>query len=255
MGACLFTKLKESVNNDNLRRIGEMRVFLNTEVNTPEDKRKFLIGNLKAKINITAKKGTFKVDTGGYVTSAVLNPVQYGYTHAVTLNVGEVELHIEKYYDIESFSFPYEKLSAFNIPITEFSNMGNIITISSENGIVGNIKELGRCTSLTALMTDQNSSKLTGTFEEFILAQIKSGRTSVGTSITITGLLPVIRFGGNLHTEVYNTHLKWDNINRIFIFVSSTTNIEDATKIYAKGATAEEIAAWKQAGKTVVVVS
>lgn len=153
--------------------------------------------------------------------------------------------------------FGFRQFRTDNAPITGdiagFSNSTNctIIELANCEEIKGDIKSLGSLININSLLL--RLTGVTGTIEEFVAAQVAAGRTSCsnlkcwyilsGTNVT---------FGGQ---HFYGAdYLKWeDSGNKIIMFNENT--IEASSKIWAKGATAEEIAAWEQAGKTVVVVS
>lgn len=141
----------------------------------------------------------------------------------------------------------------------------------------GDISELAGCTSLTDLRIDNTniggdisgagtltnitkfqaySSNISGSIESFVAAQIAEGRTSVSysTPIIFDKATTYLTFGGELKKQATYTFLTWDSASKIAVYTGGSGTIESTERVYAKGATAEEIAAWEAAGKTVYVV-
>lgn len=89
---------------------------------------------------------------------------------------------------------------------------------------------------------------------DFVTSQVNAGRTTC-SSLSIKNIQNAATFRGMEITCEENTSsfLTWDTSSKITLYMQAST-IADCTRIYAYGATAEEIAAWEQAGKTVVVV-
>jgi hypothetical protein len=135
--------------------------------------------------------------------------------------------------------------------ISGLSNSPNItiVELSNSQNVTGDIKSLGSCTNLQTILVDYTG--VTGTIEGFVAAQISNGRATCDSLKTWYILSKTsIKFGGS---QYYGPdYLSWDD-HKIVMFNEST--IASSTIIWAKGATASEISAWKQAGKTVIVVS
>lgn len=113
-------------------------------------------------------------------------------------------------------------------------NLGTLIT--------GDISDIA---NLSSLRQFNAPPKVTGTIEGFVAAAISNNRNSG----TINTLLcnSKIKFGQNTIGSSESYALTWNTANYITMVGNS--------KVYAKGATAEEITAWENAGKTVVIVS
>lgn len=136
--------------------------------------------------------------------------------------------------------------------IEDFANLTALTDLRcAATAIGGDISSLGKLTSLTTL--NLRSSKVRGSVEGFVAAQIENGRTSVSTPISTPQILTYATFGDNLYSEATNSWLKWESSSKITVFANGTS-YSDALNIYAKGATAEEIEAWEQAGKTVIEI-
>lgn len=215
--------------------------------------------------------GNYKVILSNKYALVTLESLSADYAGIVSWGINEVIYNNTKNFDMTcnkgcygdisninaNSSFGFRQFRANNSPITGdiagFSNSTNCTSIELTNceEIKGNIKSLGSLININSLLL--RFTGVTGTIEEFVAAQVAAGRTSCsnlkcwyilsGTNVT---------FGGQHFSGAYN--LKWENSGNKII-MSDEPTIEAANKIWAKGATAEEIAAWEQAGKTVVVVS
>lgn len=129
------------------------------------------------------------------------------------------------------------------------------LLIKSNPKLTGNIELLGKLTNLKELRVDGDTG-LSGTIERFVAAQIDNGRTSVNQEGAIKiyrATAGILRFGGNVYNPGVEEYLTWESANKIIIYAGNSAT--DYTKVLAKGATAEEIAAWEAAGKTVTVVN
>jgi hypothetical protein len=129
------------------------------------------------------------------------------------------------------------------------------LLIRNNQKLTGNIELLGKLTNLKELRVDSDFG-ISGTIERFVAAQIDNGRTAVSQENAIkiySATAGALRFGGNVYNPKVDEYLTWESANKIIIYAGNSAT--DYTKVLAKGATAEEIAAWEAAGKTVTVVN
>lgn len=116
-----------------------------------------------------------------------------------------------------------------------------------ECNLGGNIALLGRCSKFRTIYLNPD---ITGTVEELVASFVANGRTTtIGAgkgNITIRYASSSNTFGG--YTLSASSFVLDFNGTSYIVVTSGTT-------VYAKGATAEEIAQWEADGKTVVVVS
>ena len=61
-------------------------------------------------------------------------------------------------------------------------------------------------------------------------------------------------FGGTKYNEATYCYISWSSASVITIYVGAN-GYANCPRIYAKGATQDQIAAWQAAGKTIVQVS
>ena len=173
------------------------------------------------------------------------------------------ETDITLNFDTTHFTF---KKSTQGFLITRTNSTGSIdnvdwptnitsIYISENPGITGNITSFGKCINLNQLATANTG--ITGSIEDFVAAQIANGRESVVSyGISNAGWTQCCTFGGVKYPQSRQI-LFWDSASKITIYsgLDSSYNIDTANRVYAKGATAEEIAAWQAAGKAVTVIN
>jgi hypothetical protein len=129
---------------------------------------------------------------------------------------------------------------------------GNIANIKHVNYIGGNQKTqtTGELKDIPLAFTDRyyTNGLLSGSIEDYVSSRIDAGQTSI-TDRQFVGINKVT-FGTYTFTSEDPTALysiNWTSNSHIWVVVGS--------KIYAKGATAEEISAWEGQGKTVIVIS
>jgi len=133
------------------------------------------------------------------------------------------------------------------------------INLSSIRTIAGSINDLAKLTKLWEIAIYGNLGDYNGSIEAFVAGQIANGRTTAilndaeHPTISLANVLKFATFGGNVLNVDGRAILTWESANKIVIY--GGTAAEPTGYIYAKGATAEEIAAWEQAGKTVVVIN
>lgn len=149
----------------------------------------------------------------------------------------------------------YNGSTELDVDLSDFTECTKLTSFSILNvkSIKGQLSMLGKSINLVRGEVTPNCDL--GSIEELVAAQIENGRASAteNNHIFIDFLLSSCSFGGNFYTSGY-CHLLWDSINKITVYVNGST-VAKCSTIYAKGATAEEIAAWENAGKTVVQIS
>ena len=141
---------------------------------------------------------------------------------------------------------------------------GNILSLASCPNIVdfmmancprieGNITSIANKLKLSSLFIYLTA--ITGSIEDVVTGQIEQG--VVTGTISARGLASQLTFGGSIQTSDYDSGavLYWNTASKIYFGLGNSANINSCTTIYAKGATAEEISAWENAGKTVHVIS
>lgn len=264
MGQCLFTKLMAAVNNDNIPYLGELKCF-HVTAGTITD------GETEQKIRILNSKACkVFVHGDGYISST------FAGLETNRLQSLDIPANTETSFYVANLTF--------DISITECYTL-KFITLEVSNGhknIVGvNLNELGVCSSLEALLLTRSSSTgsldgissittfsspkaltmisttINGSIESFVAGQVAAGSVSrLDNSFGVSALLNGhTTFENYTQTAATNAGiLQWDGASRIFLFSGSATDIGNCTHVYEKGATAEEIAAWRAAGKTVVDV-
>ena len=148
-------------------------------------------------------------------------------------------------------------LAASNIGKGDLSSLTSktgLEIIELENtDVTGSITDIGGLTSLIGI--NLFGTSVTGSIEDFVAAQVNAGRTSFSGEFRCYSALSFLTFGGNTYPdEAFQTHfLTWDG-NKIVIYTGNGDKA-NCPRVYAKGATAQEIAAWEQAGKTVTVIN
>ena len=140
--------------------------------------------------------------------------------------------------------------------ISAFANMRDLtFLLCNGTSISGNIESLGNLTSVTEFVL--HKTNVTGTVEGFVEGQVAAGRTSCALPIHFHSLTSLAKFGGvkrETDPNIFN-YISWESTSKIVVYVGTNSGYNNATTVYAKGATSEEISAWQSAGKTVVVIS
>ena len=280
---CLVTRLKGVVNNDSLPLLGVLRIKAIERSETISDSKQYRIGFA------FNKPTTIRVDGNGYfaTSAADLNDESKRYTEfEVPVNANETyfyfkhdtyNIYIDDKYALTKIFCSTEtgsKKTIFEINVEDFEGCqalnrmfltycgeGRAIgTINAKaaylptiNGIniggtsiISNTAVLGKAISLTNLTVYLSES--TGSFEEFVSTQCENGNTS-GEIPNSGGTLVKWTFGGVKQRTggTGNSVISWVGTEKIIVIYSDA-------HVYAKGATAEEIAAWENAGKTVHVI-
>lgn len=144
--------------------------------------------------------------------------------------------------------------------ISALADETQLVTFNAVNNrqIFGSIESLVKLTNLTTLsLAGAYANAFTGSIENFVAGQIANGRSQVTISnkIFCPWILTYATFGGNYYTTMGGHWLTWDSASKITIYYSTTSAFDNYSHVYAKGATAEEITAWENAGKIVHIIS
>lgn len=219
---------------------------------------------------VTNKKGVVLVSYGVKVLAAVAGATNYEKAYSINLEQLEYATLIEQISLRRSGAFGnISHLAGLthlsSIDLNNTNVYGNISSLKNNTALTyinltaksadakeyvyGNIEELGALTSLTNIQY----SGIAGSIDEFVSRQCTAGRTSVSESSPIEALysLQKCTFGTKIHADAssYINNLFWNktgDVIKIGIFCRS-----DKSEVYEKNYTAEEIAAWQTAGKTV----
>lgn len=264
---CLLTKLRGSASNVELPKLGAMNI---TITQNPS-----LSGGV---IDIYIKPSeTIKVS--GYCSTGSDSPDTY---QTVEIQSGQQTLHcknidqvieIENKYALQriepvtSANKYYIAINANDLEYTEqlevvdaiisgrlaALNKSTLLRINaSDSPITGVLSDLSNAVELGRI--DISKTNIFGTIEDFVSGQVASGRNSPSNPILSLGLLFQVKFGGNNYGRSFDSFgLTWNMTSKIIVGLGGR-NESSWTTVYAKGATSEEISAWQQAGKTVVVI-
>lgn len=291
---CLVTKLNGMVNNDNLPILGALTVKVKSVTSPTDNQRKLTITVAETEtVKVKAVGGSF-TKNGVSMTELTLNNSdgvvvlyfsngdykvnienKYGILTLQTAENSIISFNLDEFVLPKTLSIVAMSSgntgSIDNIKLEDSANVislkdntnisGNISSLSGYTsliylnlrncaGISGDIESLGGMPSLTTI--DIYGTSIGGTIEGFVAAQVAAGRTSVAP-FSANGISRC-SFGGSTHVDASRANIGWDSASKITIYTGSPI-VSECTTIYAKGATAEEIAAWEQAGKTVTVVS
>lgn len=213
------------------------------------------------KYNIT--KLSVNAGVGYSVINADLNELKYN-ENLKTLSFkmcDDVELNLDTLADkSQMVSITFDNI--FNKKphgnLSDLSGLVNLITLDIPymDDIVGDIAQLGNLTNLTTM--NISTMGIYGTVESFVSAQCNAATPRTSATVRSNNLLRFISFGGNtLSDAIYYEWIEWNTVSKIIVYIGTTSisSKEDASIIWAKGATAEEIASWEQAGKTVNVIA
>jgi hypothetical protein len=227
MENCLVTKLKASVDNDNLPILNTLKFFkdwvqssynTNYYINvTPADGK-----TLEASL----ADGKVFLDNSGNPST---NTLTITYSYFVHVPLDRCTMFIKNKADIKKVQSTF---TDFTIPLSEFSYCTNIEIIrlyvsgdtkdismntklvefysQYQHSISGNISDFGKCTSLEKL--EINSNRFAGSIEAFVAAQRANGRTSVSSSsqIAVTLTSTPVTFNGGNASRARAANLYWD---------------------------------------------
>lgn len=148
-------------------------------------------------------------------------------------------------------------LAAQNIgkgDLSSLTSKAGMISIELENAdVTGSITDIGGLTSLDTF--NLFGTSVTGSIEDFVAAQVNAGRTSFSGEFRCYSALSFLTFGGNTYPdEAYQSHFfTWDG-NKIVIYTGDGDKA-NCPRVYAKGASADEIEIWQNEGKTVILIN
>lgn len=305
---CLVTKLKGTVVNDSLVKLGALRLNTSEVTGTYASEprcRLLYVRAVEENIKVKAYDGGFfsrNTDLSNPMTELTITPADM-YVELYFSNAN-YRVDIENKYKLYYLGLGIHRGTKFfgNVYTSELAYMNRLDAISGDSyigplsdigdkvkfeilncegsAISGNIADLSEYTRLITLTLFGNAvngnisdiSNLTnlihmslgvtnvgGEIQDFITGQISAGRTTVSPGdfdITSTFYRNNVTIGGHKYELLvgYN-YIWWDSASKWVITNGTTSGYQNATTIYAKGATAEEIAAWESAGKTVIVIS
>lgn len=282
---CLVTRLKAAIQNDGLPLFDTIK--LQATERSSSNTQTFKLGVRTYEDGIT-----IRVDGDGYFANAFADlsdetkrmtettVIQQNSTRSFYFKSGVYNVYIQNAHNLRLISIEGQlrtNLNFFRLDLTELKNNPGIKTLqANQSNIYGNIGDIP--STVTDLMILDSpavygnirdmatksvfvrvwlgGTLVTGSIEDFVAGQVSQGAEEY-TSYLI-GKFSSTLFGKNLtiggtSPSVDICYLSWSGTNRII--AADKTPIDDATTIYAKGATSEEISAWETAGKTVVVIT
>lgn len=295
MENCLVTKLKSEVNNNNLERFDKIHLRLVPAPSPRRWVVKNITQNFKVegngaialsvaeletdpKTELTVTAGNSEVNV--YFSNTTTYDVYISnksnltyYNSNVVNNIEDVEWclgltyisadwgymtgnirALSKLTELRTISIAINDLEGNLSSLSELTKVTSIdFTRNTPGNLTGNIASLAKLTSLTNI-SFFNAGTFTGSYDEFVYGQVDNGRASARIKIHA---LPIYKFFDTTLPNVTMGYLEWNTKAKIIIYatLSNQDDYTTASRIFAYGATAEEIAAWEQAGKTVVIVS
>lgn len=266
---CLLTKLKGTVNNDNLP-IYETLVVEHIAVTTTADLF-ILYANDGISMIIDSDEITevFDVSNNAHALPWTINfTVASNYSQIVrvkqkgklkikskyalngidSLNKGNIHVSL-----LSDFAYKNSPVSANYLKLGN-SNVSGDISILAENTpalqeinlqecskVTGTASDLGAFTNATVLTILH--TQITGSIEEFVAAQIAHGRTSVddANNIYSNAILGQLTFGGSTHVASYG-RITWESASKIAVYTGAEA-LTNCTHVYCKGYTQEEATA------------
>lgn len=231
---CVINKIKESIDNANLKKLGIIEWTYNT-IGLSEGKRTFVLGGeIGSPLNVSisnesdtteyklSKKGfisivlpeasniSIKIDGKYYIESLGVNNGFNGFKFDVSELVYNEHLKSilqgEYYGSIDAFKDKAE-LVTFDINDNkiygDISSLSNCININSINvyrntNIYGNIESLGKCTKLTSL--NIANTILNGDISNLANKMVSNGRTN-GTLKIICASKNIVTYEGSIVTS------------------------------------------------------
>ena len=185
---------------------------------------------------------------------------KYGAIEKISMSVRSGSYPSIFNFDIEEFKYD----SALNSFLAYFvqgltGNVSDLVRSGlTEINIVGTqisgkLTDFSDCVSITTLSLAETLVK--DEIMDFVTRQVELERTTC-SRITTQNIKNFAVFRGVTleYASSVNGCMSWDTASKVTIGLGNNTSLSNCPKIYAYGATAEEIAAWEQAGKTVVVV-
>ena len=136
--------------------------------------------------------------------------------------------------------------------ISQIQGFSELVLLRANNkttsSVYGDITNLGKNPNL--LVADL-TSKCYGSVDAFVANKVAAGVTDSTQTVTLGRCVLTLN---EINTNGC-VNIIWEGTTRIFCFDgASEGSIENASTIYAKGATKEEVATWENLGITVIVV-
>lgn len=281
---CLVTRLKAAIQNDDLPLFDTVKFEVISDTSTQANNWRIGLSVHDAEEGIVVK-----VDGNGYFTNAYADlsdetkrMTQTTISSTAFKNLyfapGPYNVYVSNAHNIKDISIEGVNKSCIKLDLTELRNCNNLLSLRASQGrvsgaisnvpstmndlmfrlctdVYGNIKDIAYRCIFSERLWIQNSG-ITGRVEDLVAGQVSQGVDTytsrlfgnfgsirTGTNLTFGGTTPTVEFH----------YFSWSGTSRII--AADVTPIENATTIYAKGATSEEISAWETAGKTVVVIT
>lgn len=284
---CLVTRLKAAIQNDDLPLFDTIKLeVVSSATSTANNYR------LGLSVHDTNEGIIVKVDGNGYFANAYADlsdetkrmtqtSIFSGSTKNLYFANGPYNVYISNAHNIKSINIEgatKTNRSVFRLNLGELKNSPGIKTLSaSQTNTYGSISDLpstindlmltecGNVVGNINLVANKNifsghlwlgDTGITGSIEDYVAGQVSQGVEEYTSFLYNTLSSIIFRKNltiGGVAPDVEIRYLSWSGTNRIIC--SDTAKLDTATTIYAKGATSEEISAWRQAGKTVVVIT
>lgn len=246
MGKCLVTKFNGVVNNNNLKKIGVLKI----PIPPMSSSKTFIIKS----VNGSNGKVTITDKTNGKVLSVnVENDTSSNYRSFQVPNGGYIEIS-DKYsltqIELNTMAANILKDYVSELPtIDDYRYCKNIKSISW-NIFAGNVSDLAEFDSLK----NAQITYLTGDVVDYISARIAKGFSSdkiymnaFYESIGINKIAPSVKINGVIPQETtyqttYKSVLKWESINKYYWLINNQRTL------YVHGYTDEEIEGKKGSG-------
>lgn len=227
MENCLVTKLKASVNNENLPILNTVK-FFKDEVQSSYNVNLYiqLVPADGKTLTAYLSDGKVFLDNSGNPMS---NTLTISSSNIIHVPLDSCTMYIKNKNNIKNF---FSTFYNFSVPLSEFSYCTNIEVLKlylsgdtkdismntkivefnsyTQSKVSGNLSDFGKCTSLAKL--NINSNKFDGSIEAFVAAQRANGRTSVSSSspIEITLTHSLVTFNGQDASKARIANLYWD---------------------------------------------
>lgn len=282
MGNCTITKFNGVLNDDTLPVFNHIVIHAKklSNLNHNSEFRMRLVGN---GITVTVTGEGYFSDNYSGLEPATPHLTTYtipdSNVHWFYFKNDNYDIHITgKYGGLDTFKVQpssASRNSLFNADLSEFKYDDSLTAIDIGRHITGNASDVAKqgvvtvslmFGNLTASLSDFNgclsiqeldlpSKANKDEILDFVSSQVNSGRTDCSDLRLYNLKNFAVLSGVSLdYSASDDAHISWDTASKVIAYLGAST-IENCPKIYAYGATAEEIATWEQAGKTVVIVN
>lgn len=275
---CLVTTLKETVNNESIPKFGTLRGLLHGSGESSS-----------ATIQVSGQT-TLTAYSGGLINGSPSRTIQQALTN-ITFSAGEYMLDINPKYNITYLQyFPMDfnlselrynenlqyirsndyvegdvsdllphkdtlqrmAVKTLHGDISQVQGFSELVLLRASNkttsSVYGDIANLGKNPNL--LVADL-TSKCYGSVDAFVANKVAAGVTDSTQTVTLGRCVLTLN---EIDTDGC-VNIIWEGTTRIFCFDGAPEgSIENASTIYAKGATEEEVTTWENLGITVIVV-